>query len=723
MLRRSAAPLVVGALALWTRAAGRALVFVDGETVPLDGDCHFHMRRALQTLAHFPVVPQRDPWLNWPAGAKAPWGPGFDQLLALPPWLLGLARDPDRAARVIAWVPAALGALVALAAMPLARALEPDPDRRDGAALAAGIVTAAMPTAVMTSAVGRTDHHVAEALCVALAGWWLATAPAGEAPPRGRARFELLGALLVFGSLHVFTGTLMTFALATAVLALRALREARPALLGSGAAAMLGGALLMAAVDGARIRAQDSPFHHHHFSWLPVAMVAIAGVALAVTSAASRRAGPSVARRAALSVLALAPLAGAVALAAPSFRRELAHGLVDWLATRDPWMATVAESLPLLRGGLRGARNMFGALTLAAPLLLALALRRTLRPAPQAARVIALLGGGLLAMTLLQSRFGRCLPALMGAWIALGLNEIVSLAGAAPRRGALPAALAALWVIADPEPRALLAPVRGRWTLGSTQAALFLRRAVPAVAPGARTGVLAHWNLGHETLHLARRPVLVAGFGPYTGARTWAEVEAVWGGDEARALAVMDAHDAGFLLFPAQALLAAGAPRRIAPVKRSVRGALVLDAAYLRAFPLAAGLLGGGGSADLGVAHLAHLRPRFASPDRVAGIATAVQQVWAFERVAGAALAGAAPTGARVVARIPLRVRETTRTWEGWTVAADGRWSLVVPLPSGERGEGGVATGPRYEVTVDGRPAGSAAVSERDVRTGATIPL
>ncbi len=718
MLFRVAAALFVTALALWTRAGWNAVVFVRGETVPLDGDCQYHLRRALQTLANFPHVPVRDPWLDWPRGAIAPWGPGFDQLLALPAWVVGAAHDPSLAARLIAWVPAVLGVAVALLAMSLARALEPDPARRDTAAIVAGVVTAALPTAVRTSFVGRTDHHVAEALCVALVTLWIATAPLPDAPLRARWRFEALGAALVFGSVHVFTGTVMTLGLATVALAIRLLRAEGPTFAGSGSAAMLGGASLVAVIDNGWIRAQATPFHHLQLSWLHVSLLASAGAVLGVLAlAASGQRGVS--RRALFSVAVLAPAALLVGVLAPTFRHELSAGLMDWLATRDPWMRTVAESQPLLSVGVRGVFQSFGVLSLVALPLFALALRRARRGTPTAFVALAVMGSGLVALTLLQNRFGRAIVPLFGVWMALGTVEAVA---RLRRRADLAAVLlAGLWVVADPEPRELLRPARAGWTLGSTEAALYLRRAAPSVSRGVGSGVLAHWTLGHEVLHLGCHPVLVAGFGPYTGVSTWAEVESVWPGDEAHAITVMRAHDAGFLVVPSQALLFAGTPRGLRPVKRSSRGERVLDSAYLRAVPLAAMVLGGGGNAALGVLHLARLRPRFASPDRLPGLA-AVQGTWVYERVEGARVEGSAPEGARVALRLPLSVRGVTRTWEAWTVSHAGRWSITVPLSTGWSGDGGVSTGPRYALTINGVPRGTLTVRESEIHSGAVIP-
>ena len=85
-LRTGAHALAVAmgtALAVWLRTRNAGEVFVRGEVFGVDTDCYYHLRRALRTLEHFPVVPVRDPWLAWPLGALPTWSPGFDQLLSL----------------------------------------------------------------------------------------------------------------------------------------------------------------------------------------------------------------------------------------------------------------------------------------------------------------------------------------------------------------------------------------------------------------------------------------------------------------------------------------------------------------------------------------------------------------------------------------------------------------------------------------------------------------
>jgi len=705
-------------------------VFLGGDTLPLDTDSHYHLRRALLTLANFPRVPLRDPWMNWPEGAVPTWGPGFDQLLALPPWLLGAAGDASRAARIIAWVPPALGVIAVLLAMRIARAMEPEPEARTGVGVSAGLLAAALPIAALTSMVGRTDHHAFEDLTTLVVAAWLLR-------PRGLAtgaRFELVGAALVFATVHVFSGAVIQWGLATLALVAARLSTGAPAragLAGSGGPALLLGAAALGLLDGGWMRAQGPAFHHLQLSFLQPALLVAGGLTVCAASlVADRFDAPGLPRRlatrGAVTLAALLPLAALTALAAPTLAHEVSTGLVDWLATRDPWMNSIRETAPLLRGGTLAAWNAYAGLALAAPLLAPLGMRRAARRGVDAAVTAAVLGGGLVALTLLQQRFGRASSALLASLCALGLAELVAVARRrwSPARAAGASVVAALaWVTLDPGVHEQLRAPQGAWITDVHTAALFLRRGAPThPTRGQRAAVFAHWDMGFEVLDVARRPTVVTGFGPYGSRETWRETEPAWRGDEARMLRVLDAHDAGFVMFLASVFLAQSSPRGTAAMRRSSRGGLIVSADFLRETPVAAMLIGGSGVADRGVAHLGHLRPVFASPNFVRPMITAVPAVAVFERVAGARLVGAAPDGARVRASIPLRLRHAQRAWEATTAAVGGRWSITVPLPTAWQSGGGVATGPRYEVRI-GEAVARVTVSDEAVRVGAAVPV
>lgn len=730
-----AGALFVIALAAWSRATLRAAVFIDGETYPLDTDCHYHLRRALRTLEHFPRVPVRDPWINWPHGATPTWGPGFDQLLALPAWLAGAAGDVARASRIIAWVPFVLGLFVVVATMHLARALDPDEGDRDATALAAGAFAATLPIASLTSMAGRVDHHVFEALTTALVALWLARPPALRTPWR----FEVAGALAVLFTVHTFTGTLLQWGLAAAALAARALfdetspRSPRESVPGSGAVALALGGALVALCDLGWIREQGDLFHHLQLSFLQPLVLVGGGIFVGTLAAVSgkvapRGTWPTAARRLGLALLGLAPVAALGMLAFPALFHEVRAGLVDWLATRDPWMHSIAETAPLFQhGSVRGALDEYGALVFTAPFLFPLALRRAARRGRDELLALAVVGGGTIALALLQRRFGRSIPPVFAAWTALGLMEAFTLVRARVGRltptftRAAPFALALAWSALDPNARAVLEPLRGRWITGVHEAARFLRGRPPPVVVGQRPAVFAHWTVGFEVLTLGRRPVLVTGYGHYTSRATWDDTQGAWYADEARMLGVLDRHDASYVMFPSVALMSRASAQGTLSVKRSTRGGHVLNSAFLREVPIAALLLGGSGAEAFGVSHVAHLRPIFVDRSRIPGLNTAIPETWVYERVAGATLQGAAPDGTRVLVTLPLRLRTIERRWEAWTVARDGRWSLTVPFATSWDSRGGVATGERYTITYGDAVTAQVVVPDDAVRTGAVI--
>ena len=726
--------LVVAAVALAARVAQRPLVFLDGAVRALDTDSCYHLRRASQCLEHFPHVPARDPWLDWPRGAVAPWGPGFDQLLALPAVLLGARHDPDRAARIMAWVPPVLGVLVALAAVAVARPVaRTTPRSTEG--IAAGFVTALLPGAALTAMVGRTDHHVFEALATALVMAWLASAPATD-DRRATLRFEALGALLTFTLLHVYTGSVMQCALAAAALTLRSLAwEAltpgrRPTLVGSGAIAYLGGALALLVVDRGWIAEHGQRWHHLQLSYLqPLLLVAAAAVLAGASQLGARVALTDTPMRApvkrvGLALATLVPAAIVAVLAIPAVRDELRAGALGWLGRRDPWMASIAESMPLLRNP-DWPGEQFAALFWTLPVALPLALVRWFRGRRDVALSYALVTVGVLALSLVQLRFARPAVVPFALVIAAALFEAVERLARRAERLALAPGIAAVvlvaWAVTDAHARDLLTVPYAPATLGSHEAARWIRAHAPSVTRGARAGVIAHWTVGHEVLWLGRHPVLTAGFGPYTARDTWNEVEALWQSDERHVVASLDRHDAGYVLVPSVALIHRPTARGTFAVKRARNGAVVLASEYLREAPIAAMLLAGSGAVDRGVAHLAHLRPVFADRSRMPGLQTFVPETWVFERVAGARLAGRAPEGTRVTVRLAMHVYEAARSWEAGAVAGPDGWSVTVPLPTAWNSDGGIVTDDHYDVRWGDASHGRVSVSDRAVREGVTV--
>jgi asparagine N-glycosylation enzyme membrane subunit Stt3 len=102
--------VIVAGVALWARLSRSAEVFVDGETIPVEHDCYYHLRRILLTAADFPNVPIREPHINWPIGADCGWPPGFDQPPRVP--ARAVARGEEVSLQCGAPLPRAAGAFV-----------------------------------------------------------------------------------------------------------------------------------------------------------------------------------------------------------------------------------------------------------------------------------------------------------------------------------------------------------------------------------------------------------------------------------------------------------------------------------------------------------------------------------------------------------------------------------------------------------------------------------
>lgn len=728
----AALTLVVVALGAYARSREASVVFVEGQVVALDPDSQYHLHRAQETLARFPQVPAREPLLNWPDGAFVPWGPGFDQLLALPAIV---TRAPPRsvdAARAMVWVPVAVGIASILASMSLAwRAVAPK--RRASAALAAGVFAALMPTSVYFARVGRTDHHGFEGLAAVT----LATLVVAREQARGSkalAKWELSLGLALFACVHVYTGTVLTAGLATLALALRHARSGeKGALAGSGAPAFLGAALALVLVDSTFIAQHRIWFHELHLSYLQPSLLAVAAGVLALVPAVGARArerGIGLVRGLTPVFVAVVGVA-AVAALVPPIRARVIAGLGDWLLTRDPWMANVAESRPLFAGGsLDPAYESFGFAGPAFVLALPIALRTVGRANGRKAASLGIFCLALAALTVLQNRFGRVVAPLVAA--ALGIALDTALARLRPFawldtvRWAVAACVALALALSDPKARDTLTDVQGAFVRDTTEAAWYLRFRTPSPGhpprPGRHHGVLTNWSLGHAVLAIGERPVMVAGFGPYPAPRTFREVEVAFSSDGETLSRTMDRHDAGHVFLSTAQQLDRRTQSGRGSVRRSSEGGRVLDSRYLREMPVACLLLGGSGAARFDVPHLDFVRPVFASRTTVGNLRTYVPGVLGFERVRGAVLEGAAEDGTRVIARVPIGYRDHVRGYEAWTIASGGRFRLRMPIATGFRSVGGIVTGPTVALEV-GSAHVELQVPEGAVIRGDTIPV
>jgi hypothetical protein len=337
------------------------------------------------------------------------------------------------------------------------------------------------------------------------------------------------------------------------------------------------------------------------------------------------------------------------------------------------------------------------------------------------ARALALLfqALALTALAALQIRFGRPVVPVLAASGAIAL---AALAARLPLRPALAHVLGPAVVLvalaADPFVWAATADAPLDPADALVGAALDLREGRP---DDPSPGVLAPWDMGHQVNVLGRRPVVANGFGSYLDAAGYEEVRRAYTLREPELVAWMRGRRLGYVvagLMTFEGKVAGPGPRWPLTTKDGV-GAL--DAVYLRGVPLAPAILGGSGVPDAGIPHLEHLLPRFASLQTARELPFVVPVLWTFELVEGARLGGTAAPGARVVLELDLRERSRPHVWRAWTTAAaDGRWTLTVPLPTGYA-QPTLATGPVARLRVGDAAPAPVIVPEAAVRAGAEV--
>jgi hypothetical protein len=695
-------------LALWARVSTWPEAFVGRRLVPIDGDSLYHLRRMLAAAADLPHVPVMDPGLAWPVGAPCPWAPGFTFAGAV----LVRAAGP-RGILAAALFPVLLGLLCVGAAALLARALAPAEDR-GAAALAAGIFAGLLPQSIAVARFGRIDHHVAEALAVALLTLWSLAPPApGDQGARRRWAFEVAGALLTAGAVLVFSGAPLYVALAVAVrCALLVATPGRPPLVGSGAPALLAGGLLAALGSASTVAGHGHPLDFRFASYLQPALVLVAalGPALAVAVSGTAGTGRRLVRLGGVAAVSLALLF----LAAPALAGEVVTGLRGWLLRRDPWLAHVQEFQPV--ASVAEVTELFAWIGLLAPVLVIGAVVAAREQGARAA-LFGLTAAAYGLLTLLQSRFGRVFGPLLAAAAGLALAGLARAARRpGPRRWAWAGGGALLLLLPDPRVYHRLLGDRPMPPSPAIEVAIQLP---PPRGGEDAPGVLAQWDLGNEVLTIAHRPVVANGFGSYSDPVAFEELDAAFTMDEAPLVAWMDRRRLGWMIAgPGEAV-----PRAIAGKRRFpfVDGRLDLDA--LAATPGAASLLGGAGVPERAIPHLGRLRPVAATTTAFAGLRFHLPVLWVFQRVEGAVLEGRAAPGVRVTCRIGLAVHGVDHAWRGWTDAGpDGRFALRVPVPTGWQG-GGIATGDRCLLEAGGAAVGEVPIPERAVHAGERIAV
>ncbi|BDG04287.1 hypothetical protein [Anaeromyxobacter oryzae] len=708
--------------ALLARLAGAGQAFAGGELVTLDGDSLYHLRRMRLIADAFPRVPWLDPLIAWPDGAPIPWAAGFDLLGAV---LILLGRAAGGPAGGDLWVAAlcpVLGALVVAATMELVHALRPGAPGRRGAALAAGILAAAIPQGLDASRYGRIDHHVAEALSMVLLARWAIAAlpPRPERGRRARLAYEIGGAVLSAGAVAVFTGSPLYVAIVLPILVGATLAAPRPPVLGSGGPGLLAGAALAALASAPAVAAHGRALAFGFPSFLQPLLLCAAGATIVGAALLSGLVVPGRGRLAGVLGVSAA-VAALAALVVPGGAAQALAGVREWLLEADPWLRTIQEFQPLLRdraGPLASVNGFLGATGVVAPLLLPLAVLGA-RPAGRArAAGFLWVVAALAALTVHQSRFGRVFSPFLAASAALGLAGLAGLVarcGSGVRRvaGVAPVAVALAVALLDPRVRGALGTADDAPD-AAVEAALDLRTRDPGPAPG----IVAPWDLGNAFLVVAGRPVVSTGFGPYPDPVAYWEGVKAYTVEEAELLPWLRGRRIGWVAAGAANLFGrVGGEDAHIPFAGGGFSSRWLQ--EVRSAPL---LIAGSGVPALGVRHFAHLLPIFASSRTVVGMDGPLPVLWTYEVVAGASLRGRAAPGGRVTLEIPLIEHRRPHTWRGFVDAdAGGHWTMTVPLPT-DLATPTITTAPGV-LRVAGAPPTPVRIAEDAVRAGATLEL
>jgi asparagine N-glycosylation enzyme membrane subunit Stt3 len=685
------------------------------EVVALDNDSLYHLSRALDVAAGR-GLPTFDPEINWPYGGPVPWAPGFDLLGGAVAWAAG--EPYSRAsAMAVAAIPVVLGLVAVGLSMALAWCAAPRTVRRP-AAITAGLLAALVPQAIFSSRFGQTDHHVAEAVMVTALAVWAQLGVGGAR--RGKA-YELTGAILGAGSVLFFTGAPIYVALAAAPLMIAALVGERDVpLVGRGAVGLVAGGVLALVASAPMVASHGRAMSFAFPSYLQPALIALAGVGIALAWVAARAA--TLPQRV-TALVALTVAAAALAALVPGLVVQVIDGVRGWLLARDPWIATIEEFQPAWRvaAGVPRLQSLWGFAGFALPFLAPLAAWASRREAP--ARALALLFQALAmaALAVLQIRFGRPATPVLAASGGVALAVV---AIRFPVRPALAHALAPALVLM------VFAADRAAWAATAAApldkgdalvgAAFDLRELRPGESA---PGVLAPWDMGHEVNVLSRRPVVANGFGSYLDAAGYEEVGKAYTLSEPALLAWMEGRRVGYVIAGISTFQGKvpGPGSGMPLTAEGDQGAL--DAVYLRALPLAATILGGSGIPDAGVPHLTRLMPRFASLQIAKELPFPVPVLWTFEAVAGARVRGRAPARGRVVLEIDLVERGRKHVWRAWTVAAeDGAFELTVPLPTGLV-QPTLASGPVARLRAGSGEAVRIEVPEAAVRGGGVLDV
>ena len=714
------------------RALPLGTVFHQGQVVFAPADAMYHVRRSFYTFENWPQVLLTDHYVNFPGGAPVPWSPLPDFLAGS---LAALLVDGEAGfATVLAWWPVVIGAIGAIPVYFIAREIA-----TTGVAIGAGALYAFLPVSVMYARVGNPDHHVSAAavgaclllLCVKLAS------PGQTSSSLMRFTGGLaLGRVAMLLTWH---GSLLYLALLEVSLLGIALLAGRREVQAVQALSALGTLLLVAPLLATFPTPLMGVYSSIALSRLHLIAVAGAGTVAAVGWWYDARAVRPTRLAARVAVTGVAALLFAVAVLSLPGPRDGIEPAFRFLTMTDAAGAKTLEQFALFapfgRSDPDTALNTWGLYAYGIPFApVFLILWARLRRSPPTL-VVAAWAAFFGALALSQLRYGNEAAASVCVGFAVGGAQLRTLLDRGLRLGPVPSLAAVLvlgvvlylppirnlylpwaaraWVALEASPGTAVPPLATPgWALHQFLVGV---RAVtpetsgyvsPAVEP--EYGVVAQASLGHALQWVARRATPTDPFWEYIGPANWK-----------KAFALLDARDERRAVGLAEALRA----RYVVASAGSAPGTL-LDRLYqddglrpaLQRFRLVTEASSGGRALEAS--------PALGARPGHAGLRAPYKL---FEVVQGAQLEVSAPPSSRVEVSVPVRAptgrsfvyRLALRTPETGVAA------FRVPYANTPKGKSvgpfAVRVGPRWQVRVDGRPAGEVFVSESAVLLGERV--
>lgn len=725
----------------------------DGEAwFSADPDGLYHARRVERALREGRVA-ETDPRMNFPHGARIPWPPYYDAVLAtaLAPFVPD--AEPARSAwieRTTASAPRIFGVLTvliaALAAWELAGA---------GAALVAGATVALCRGSINYSVIGTGDHHAWISLLAVVSLWALSRAVRTHALRSVRISLAwgaLLGVVCgaLIGSWVAAIVNVLFLQIALGWMLSRRAREPLPGVAVLGFTLHAVAALTLAPAVLASPWRAEFPWMAVNLSWFHIAQLALGAVVFVPLLLRGERElapGTRAARlypaAVALGLLALAGLLWVLDLA-PA--RGLREGF-EWVSRVNTFMDTVLESRALIGPGAESG-VLFLALgygVVVLPGALAIAAWRAWRARDDALVPWVVAALVLLPMALTQRRFSDALAAPMGVTLGVAALHFV------PRRWhAVGAGLAFVLASAAQFPSARsawrsLSAGRGEHIGGPTDGAVAEREAMAWIASHTdgsdAWSVLAHWDRGHTIEWAARAPSVATNFGSYIGIESYRDPPTFFLSERpSQAREVLERRKVRFVYAPTRLITVVASMCRVAAPELRDQFMRVLPngrpAATERWYgTMAARLLFGGvpvapSGAKVGVETepLGDLRLVFVTkqrepefPEPMTGLPMPAAFVW--ERVPGALVEthGAAGELLDLEFDVDFPASRYRVAWRAQaTLDAQGLARVCVPYATDARNGEGQVTHARWSC---GTRSGALTVPESAVRTGSTVVL